>query len=224
VAQHVKQPVFDSEVTVTEQNRVQWVYAAGSNDELAKRYDQWADSYDEDLARDFGWRGHTLGVQIFARYVQPDAKTIDVGCGTGLAALELASRGFTDIDGFDLSEGMIAAAKNRDVYNHLDVGVLGEPLNYPTASYDAAIATGVFSVGHAPASGWDEISRIVRPGGYFVLTLRPDIYESEGFRAKEAELVACGKWEIVKVTDPEQLLPKGEPDIAHQIRSYRILS
>ena len=32
-----------------DQNRVQWVYASGSNDELARRYDQWASTYDTDL-------------------------------------------------------------------------------------------------------------------------------------------------------------------------------
>ena len=88
---------------------------------------------------------------------------------------------------------------------------------------DAAIATGVFSVGHAPASGWHEVARIVRPGGYLVLTIRPDIFESFGFRAKENELVDSGKWKLSNVTEPEQFLAKGEPNLLHEIRVYQIL-
>ena len=209
---------------MTDQNWVQWVYSAGSVDELARRYNEWAGRYDAELQREFGWNGHIRGVETFVRFVQPHAKVIDVGCGTGLAAAELVARGFSQIDGFDLSEGMLAEAEKRGVYGDLRTGVLGEHLDYPTASYDAAIATGVFSAGHSPPSGWDEVARIVKPGGYFVLTLRPDMFESEGFRAKEEELVAAGKWELMETTAPEHLLAKGEPDISHQIRTYRMLS
>ena len=64
---------------------------------------------------------------------------------------------------------------------------------------------------------------MVRPGGYFVLTMRPDTFESEGFNAKEEELASLGKWELVEATEPEQFLVKGEPDIFHQVRVYRIV-
>jgi SAM-dependent methyltransferase len=202
---------------------VQWVYAAGSREELARRYDEWAKDYDTDLERDFEYTGHIRGAEVLARYVPPSAKIIDVGCGTGLAAVELARRGFQRIDGFDLSEGMLAEARGQGVYQDLRPAILGEPLDYPTGAYDAAIATGVFSVGHAPASGWDEVARMVKPGGYFVLTLRPDIFESNGFKAKEEELASSGKWELVEAAEPEQLLAKGEPGIFHQIRVYRIV-
>jgi SAM-dependent methyltransferase len=203
---------------------VQWVYAAGSTEELAKRYDEWAEEYDADLDRGFAWNGHILAVELFAGYVGSGARVIDVGCGTGLAAVELAKRGFQRIDGFDLSEGMLAESRKRGLYGDLRQGVLGEPLDYPTGAYDAAIATGVFSVGHAPASGWDEVARLVKPGGYFLLTLRPDIFEPDGYRAKEQELTSSGKWELVEVTEPRQLLAKGEPDVLHQSRVYRITS
>ena len=209
---------------MTEQNRVQWVYASGSNEELAKRYDEWAKDYDADLETDFDWNGHVRGVEVFTQHVASTARVVDVGCGTGLAAAELAKRGFSAIDGFDLSEGMLEEARKTGAYGDLKQAVLGDPLDYPTAAYDAAIATGVFSVGHAPADGWDEVARMVKPGGYFVLTIRPDIFAPNGYEAKERELVASGKWELVSASTPEHLLPKGEPDILHQIRVYRILA
>ena len=179
---------------MTEQNRVQWVYAAKNNDDLATRYDEWAKDYDSDLERDFGWNGHVLGVDLLVKYVTSNASVIDVGVGTGLAGAELQKRGFSLMDGFDLSKGMLAEARKRGIYKDLRVGVLGEPLDYPTATYDAAIATGVFSIGHAPASGWDEVARIVRPNGYFVITLRPDIFEQYGFKSERGRARGC--WQV----------------------------
>jgi SAM-dependent methyltransferase len=208
---------------MADQNKVQWVYAAKSLDELSTKYDEWAVDYDADLERAFGWRGHVAAVDIFLKYVTTDSRVMDVGVGTGLAGFELLKRGFSLLDGFDLSEGMLEQARKRGIYRDLRVGILGEPLNYPTGAYDAAIATGVFTVGHAPASGWDEVARIVAPGGFFVLTIRPDIWEPGGYETKEKELTDAGKWKLAEVAEGEVLLPKGEPDVIHQIRVYQIL-
>ena len=208
---------------MADENKVQWVYSAGSQGELAKRYDEWAKDYDSDLARDFGWSGHEVAVEVFAKYVSSDARVVDVGVGTGLVGWELVKRGFSLLDGFDLSQGMLDEARAKGWYRGLQVGILGEPLGYADDAYDAAIAAGVFSVGHAPASGFDEVVRIVKPGGYFVITLRPDIYEANGFKAKEEELAAAGTLKVVEVTDAQPLLAKGEPEITHQVRVYQVL-
>jgi SAM-dependent methyltransferase len=206
-----------------DQNKVQWVYAAKDRHDLASRYDEWAKDYDSNLERDFAWNGHVLCAELLAKYVTSDARVLDVGAGAGLAGFELMKRGFSLLDGFDLSEGMLDEARKLDVYVQLKKGILGEPLDYPTAAYDAAIASGVFTVGHAPASGWDEVARVVKPGGYFVLTLRPDVYEPNGFKAKDGELTASGKWKLVELTDEQALRPKGEPEIQHQLCVYEIL-
>ena len=209
---------------MADENRVQWVYAAKGLDDLSAKYDEWAADYDADLERDFGWRGHVVAVDVFLKYVTTDSRVMDVGVGTGLAGFELLKRGFSLLDGFDLSKGMLAEAGKLGIYRDLQVGILGEPLSYATGAYDAAIATGVFTVGHAPASGWDEVARIVKPGGYFALTIRPDILEPGGYLAKEKELTDAGKWKLVEATDGEALLPKGEPDLVHQVRVYQILT
>lgn len=206
-----------------EQNKVQWVYASKDNTELAERYDAWAKDYDADVVGDFDWKGPEVACEVFAKYVGSDAKVIDVGVGTGLAGWELTKRGFSRIDGFDLSQGMLDVAYETGWYGVLKVGILGEKLDFADDSYDAAIATGVFTNGHAPASGFDECVRIVKSGGYFVITIRPDLLESGGFNAKEAELAAAGKMKLVEATDPMALLPKGEPDVRHQVRVYQVL-
>ena len=69
---------------MADQNKVQWVYAAKSLDELSTKYDEWAADYDADLERDFGWRGHVAAVDTFLKYVTTDSRVMDVGVGTGL--------------------------------------------------------------------------------------------------------------------------------------------
>ena len=118
---------------MTGQNKVQWVYSASDNNELAKRYDQWASTYDQDLEQDFDWIGHLCAVKVFIKFVTPDSTVIDVGCGTGLAGSELKVQGFTHIDGFDMSQGMLQQARLLDIYGDLKINILGETLDYPTA-------------------------------------------------------------------------------------------
>jgi hypothetical protein len=78
------------------------------------------------------------------------------------------------------------------------------------------------TVGHAPASSLDELVRITRPGGHVVFSLRPDVYEGSGFKDKHAALEASGKWTLVEVSDPTPVLPKGEPEVMHQVWVYRV--
>jgi hypothetical protein len=80
----------------------------------------------------------------------------------------------------------------------------------------------VLTVGHAPASSLDELVRITRPGGYVIFSLRPDVYQSEGFLEKQAELESDGKWKLVEVTESFQPLPRGEPEVLHQVWVYRV--
>jgi hypothetical protein len=81
---------------------------------------------------------------------------------------------------------------------------------------------GVLTVGHAPASSLDELVRVTRSGGHIVFTLRPDVYEGSGFKEKQAKLESEGKWKLVEVTDPVPVLPKGEPDVFHQVWVYQV--
>lgn len=63
--------------------------------------------------------------------------------------------------------------------------------------------------------------RVTRPGGHIVFSMRPDIYESDGFKDKQSQLESDGVWQLLEVTDPFKPLPKGEPDALSQIYVYR---
>ncbi len=205
-------------------DKVQWIYSSRDNKELAERYDQWAKDYDEDLGEEFGWLGPQRAVEFFIKYVPKDARVLDAGAGTGLVGELLANRGYNNLVAMDLSKGMLEEARKKNAYREFHQMVMGEPLDYATDSFDAVISVGVLTVGHAPASSFDELIRITRPGGYIVFSLRPDVHRDSGFREKQDNLEAAGKWKLVKRSEEFQPLPKGEPDVYHQVWVYQIAS
>ena len=199
------------------QNVIQWVYASKNEQELKERYDKWAATYEEELDRDFGWNGPIRAVESAVKYVAKDARILDAGAGTGLVGELLAERGYTDIVAIDLSPGMLAEARKKNVYSELHQMTMGETLDFPTDAFDATITVGVLTVGHAPPHSLNELVRVTRPGGRIIYTLRPDLYEEGGFKEKHAELQSAGKWKLAEVGEPTQILPKGEPDVFHQV-------
>jgi SAM-dependent methyltransferase len=96
---------------------------------------------------------------------------VDVGCGTGNAALLAAERGATVI-GVDPSQRLLetasAAAEERDLDAEF---VLGEAESMPVSDAEANTVVSVFGVIFAedPAAAAAEIARVTAPAGRIVL-------------------------------------------------------
>ena len=208
--------------SVNSEDRVQWVYASENNQQLEERYDRWAKEYDVDLEDDFGYVMPKMSAETFARFVPKDAKVLDAGAGTGMVGMELNRLGYSDIEAMDLSGGMLEVARAKNVYGGFHQMVMGERLDFETDSFDAIIGVGVLTLGHAPAHSLDELVRVTKPGGVVAFTLRPDVYAENGFREKQEQLVADGKWELAEVTDESFGMPKGEPDVSFQVWVYKV--
>ena len=206
------------------QNRVQWVYSSTNNQELEERYDQWAADYDKDLDEDFGWVSPRFTAEVLARNVPAGAKILDAGAGTGLVGEELGRLGYQDLHAMDLSLGMLEVARSKGVYRDFRQMALGGELGYDTDSFDAVVSVGVFTEGHAPPQGFDELIRITRNGGFIVFSLRVDLFEGGGFKEHQASLEEAGKWKLAELSDPFQPLPKGEPEMVHRVWVYQVTS
>jgi SAM-dependent methyltransferase len=117
---------------------------------------------------------------------------------------------------------MLEEARKKNVYQEFHQMVMGGALGFESASFDAVVSVGVLTVGHAPAGSLDELVRITRPGGYVIFSLRPDVYDSAGFKEKQGELESAGRWKLVEVTESFQPLPRGEPEVLHQVWVYQV--
>ncbi|HEX9925240.1 MAG TPA: class I SAM-dependent methyltransferase [Anaerolineae bacterium] len=160
------------------------VYASKSNRELAERYDAWAATYEADMDDPLSYTVPQQAMTTFSKYVSTGTRILDAGAGTGWVGRLLHDQGYKRLVALDLSEGMLAEARKKNVYTDLVQGILGEPLDFPTNAFDAVISVGTFTLGHAPPGAFDELIRITRPSGTIVFTLHVDLYESDDFKIR----------------------------------------
>jgi predicted TPR repeat methyltransferase len=191
--------------------RLQWIYASTTPDELQERYDAWAADYDDDLDS-MAWTAPKACAVACLRHTGANATVLDAGCGTGLVGAALRTGGAGRVVGFDLSVGMLRRAADRHVYDELVQGSLLEPLAFPAGSFDAVTSVGVFTFGHVGPEGVDHMIEVVRPNGFLAMTFRDDVYRSMGFDSTFATLIDSGRLVEVERSSPGVLLVEdGEP-------------
>lgn len=196
------------------------VYHAKSKDDLTRLYDEWAETYDADMQA-VGYVHPAVIAGLTSRYVaDPTAAILDAGCGTGTVGNILAILGFSNIIGLDMSEGMLAKARQRDVYARLEQGVLGEVLPFETASVTAIVSTGVFTTGHAPASGFDELTRILKPGGHLMFSSGTTVWQEAGFAERLKALCDEGLLDPVETTRVYHPLPNSKTESGFTTRGH----
>jgi len=201
-------------------------YGAKTRDDLLELYRNWADEYDTDHAS-IGFIAHVTAAETLARHTtrRDVSRVLDAGAGTGAAGVALHELGFRDLTAIDLSEDMLAKAKEKGVYRLALPADLSLPIDaFGEDSFDAAILVGVFSYGQAPAEALDEILRLVRPGGVVTFTVRTDFYESDamGVRSKMEALEKENAWSLLELTDEAPYLPKKDPDAKFRVWCYRV--
>lgn len=91
---------------------------------------------------------------------------LDIGCGAGLLMLLAADAGF-ETEGIELSgDRRVLAEQNTGSTVH---GLPVEEVRYPDDSFDVISLINVFSHLISPTQTFDELRRILRPGGVVVL-------------------------------------------------------
>jgi len=111
-------------------------------DEYVRRvFDSFARSFDAKLAS-LSYRAPEFVAGMLARLAGAPAKALDIvdaGCGTGLCGPLVAPHA-RRLDGVDLSEGMLAKARARGVYDELVAAELVAFLDARPARYDAVVS------------------------------------------------------------------------------------
>lgn len=199
------------------------VYAATTKSELADAYGAWAASYDRETAE----LGYCLPFLIpgwLARHLKAGSgPVLDAGCGTGLTGPCLRALGYDPVEGLDMSPDMLAIAASRGTYAALKQATLGEPLPWPDDHFAGFVSAGVFTAGHAPASGLVELVRITRPGGLAVFTVRDVLLDGAGFRTIFDELSAAGRWRAIEESEPYRAFAIAEPEVLVQSFVFEVL-
>jgi predicted TPR repeat methyltransferase len=165
-------------------------YHLENEHEIVDFYHKWADDYDHQMLDKLGYTAPgTIAAILSEQLPDTQASILDIGCGTGLTCRLLADRGFSQLDGIDLSADMISVARDRGIYRDLLQGDVNQPLALETASYDGVISSGTFTHGHVGPDPLDEIFRVLKPGGILACTVHQDLWQSMGFEAKFAALL-----------------------------------
>ena len=202
--------------------RLERVYAAGDREELVHSYAQWVTSYDVDVMT-MGYQLPALVAAVTARHVVPGTgPVLDVACGTGLVGALLQPLGYRPLVGIDMSRDMLAVARARRIYDDLHAMILGERLDFADGAMAAAVASGVFTAGHAPPQAIDELARVVRPGGVLVFSMRADGDHAAPYRDRCEALVGQGRLSLAAETQPCRsfLLADDEAHVTNVVRVY----
>ncbi len=157
-------------------------------------YDEWADGYESDLVAEFGYVSPTTTADALAALLDDhDTPIADYGCGTGLVGVALHALGFTTIDGFDYSAGMLEVARHKGCYRDLVQADLTHEPPVAESAYGALVCVGVMGAGHLVPEDFAPLFRTVRPGGPIVLYGNATPYEDDGYADRFA---AIPGWEI----------------------------
>ena len=194
------------------EHKLRQVYGAASSSELSKTYDDWAASYDEDMLQT-GYAHPAIICGLISRYVSDlAAPVLDASVGTGNVGQLLHTLGYDNLHGFDMSEGMLAKARARRIYKSLHQGVLGEALDFNSGSFAAILSTGTFTTGHAPATAFGELARILRRGGHLIFTVGEVLWREGGFGAALEKLVAAGQLRPIWQSAPYHPMPHSKTE------------
>jgi ubiquinone/menaquinone biosynthesis C-methylase UbiE len=133
-----------------------------------RHFDRWSRRYEDD--RVSRWIAELQSRAYEELQLRADDRFLDVGCGTG-AAVRTAAPEVTRSVGVDLSEGMIARAKElaADLDNTEFVEGDSEALPFGEAEFSAILCTNSFHHYPDPVAAVREMARVLAPGGRVVI-------------------------------------------------------
>ena len=120
-------------------------YGHGSGDAARDFYDDWAATYDDEIAQNGYATPRRCAAALADLSTDQTRPILDLGCGTGLSGVALSKAGFTSIDGWDPSPKMLKRAEALHVYRVLRQIEPEEPLTAPANAVATAVGRTVRS-------------------------------------------------------------------------------
>ena len=187
-------------------------YSVKTPEDNIKLYKVWASSYDDDFAKKNDYRSPVLISNYYDKYSNKnDVPVLDVGAGTGLIAEVMNKKNTIDIDAIDISPEMLESAKSKNCYNKLIEADLTKNLDIDNNYYGAIVSAGTFTHGHIGPNAIDELLRITKPSGLFVITIHSKVYVNQNFEQKFQDI----NEQITDLTFHEEKAYGNNPDKDH---------
>jgi predicted TPR repeat methyltransferase len=141
-----------------------------------------------------GYRAPDLVADALADHLSlANPMVLDAGCGTGLTAKAVHARfPSATVDGFDLSEKMLREATKTGFYRTLKPADATQALPFETGGYDAAVSSGLYTLGHVGPEALLPVLDAIKPGGLFALNIYDGAWEKLRFEKAIDQLVADG--------------------------------
>lgn len=196
-------------------------YHAENSQETAEVYDDWAGEYEQHM-KNVGYTHPAMVAAMVARYVPPTREQVlDAGAGTGVLGEILTALGYPSIVGLDASEGMLKIADLKNNYLELTHQFLGQALTFDDDAFALVVSSGVFTQGHAPLEGLDELVRVTRTGGHLVFSVART-YLDGPFEQKRQQLEQANLWRLVGHTERYNSAPL-EDTLISQVFVFQVL-
>lgn len=118
-----------------------------------------------------------------AAQIRTGERVLDVGCGTGIAAIAAKARTGPSgaVTGVDINDGMLARAR----LGHADIAwtrAAAEALPFEAAKFDAVLCQFALMFLEDRAAALREMVRVTRPGGRIALLVWAAVEDTPGYR------------------------------------------
>ena len=188
--------------------------------ELEHIYKNWAKKYEDDVINLAGYVGHLITSELLLSYLSnTQTKILDAGCGTGLVGEILNKNSFQNLIGVDFSQEMLNIAKQKNVYQSLELVDLTKKLDYEDNLFDAVICAGTFTCGHVGPEALREMVRITKQGGYIWFTVRKQEWEASPYMQIINDLEDSQAWQKLEHITKEYNLKEG---VSCQLCLYQV--
>jgi SAM-dependent methyltransferase len=129
------------------------------------------------------------GLMAQAAQLAPGRAVLDVACGTGVLAREVAKRVAPggSVTGLDRNEGMLAVARRVAPAIRWQQG-LAESLPFPSAAFDAVVSQFGLMFFEDRIAALKEMWRVLRPGGRLAVAVWDGLDRTPGYAAMTALL------------------------------------
>ncbi len=143
------------------------------DDYVRRQFDSYAEDFDKSLVGDLDYQAPQLIARALAKVrgkETPRADVADLGCGTGLMGMEVASFA-KSLSGVDLSPKMIREARKRRIYDRLAVDEITRYLRKTRRKYDVIVCADVIIYVGDVTEMFRAIAESLRPGGLFAFSV-----------------------------------------------------